>query len=168
MLTFTEEHHSTTVENIEKLEHEFNLNFPITYKNHLLKHNGGTCTPSTFYFKERRRRLFGIGFKMVKTDSCINYFFAINGDEYDDLNDAIHIYKTDQKRLPNHILPIADDPGGNLICISCGAKDYGKIYFWDHENEIDYTKYDDYNYTNLHLIAHDLDSFLASLVFSND
>jgi hypothetical protein len=52
---------------------------------------------------------------------------------------CIQIYKLEEKWLPSHILPIAHDPLGNLICISCGTTDNEGVYFWDHENEVDYS-----------------------------
>ncbi|WP_394370020.1 SMI1/KNR4 family protein [Sphingobacterium micropteri] len=36
---------------------------------------------------------------------------------------------------------MAHDPGGNLVCISCDSDDKGCIYFWNHENDLDYTLY---------------------------
>ena len=62
--------------------------------------------------------------------------------------------------MPDFIFPIANDPGGNLICMD--AKD-GKIYFWDHENEVDYSIYDDAVKTNLHFVANSLKEFLNNL-----
>lgn len=32
-------------------------------------------------------------------------------------------------------MPIATDSFGNKLCIGVKGKHYGKIYFWDHENE---------------------------------
>jgi hypothetical protein len=37
--------------------------------------------------------------------------------------------------VPVGILPIGDDPGGNLICMCINRENYGKIYFCDHELE---------------------------------
>ncbi len=76
--------------------------------------------------------------------------------------------KFDEKRMANHILPIACDALGNLICISCSGKDLGAIYFWDHENEVDYSVSDDSDYSNLFHIADNLESFLNSLTETLD
>ena len=62
------------------------------------------------------------------------------------------------------MLPIAHDSQGNIICISCGKNDYGRVYFWDHEDEVDYTESRDDDYSNLYLIADDFSSFLEGLM----
>lgn len=35
--------------------------------------------------------------------------------------------------VPARLLPIADDPGGNLFCIVLSGSDRGAVCFWDHE-----------------------------------
>lgn len=142
-----------TPEEIVKIEKKINLKFPAEYKEHLLKYNGGQCTPNLFTFIENG----------TQTDSCIDWFLAIYDGEYDNLEQYIDIYKLDEKRLPIHIVPIAHDPGGNLICISCGSNDNGSVYFWDHESEVDYNTASDDDYSNLYLIADSFNNFLKNL-----
>jgi hypothetical protein len=138
---------------IEKIEQFVKLNFPIEYKEHLLKYNGGRCIPNVFNFIE----------KGCKTNSCIDWFLAIYDGEIDNLKNYIKIYKLESKRLPYHILPIAHDPLGNLICISCCGLDMGSIYFWDHENEVNYDIASDDDYSNLYLIARNFNEFIENL-----
>jgi SMI1-KNR4 cell-wall len=137
---------------IKEVENLIGLSFPNQYTNHLLRYNGGKCKPDIFTFEEDG----GIA------RSRIQLFFAIH-DGKNNLVNNINIYKIDEKRLPIHILPIADDPFGNLICISCGEKDYGFIYFWNHENEVDYAESDAYDYSNLYLITKNFDDFINTL-----
>jgi hypothetical protein len=40
-------------------------------------------------------------------------------------------------RLPEGFLPIADAEGGNLVCLSLRSCDFGAIWFWDHERELE-------------------------------
>ncbi len=138
---------------IEQIERFVNLNFPKEYKKHLLKHNGGQCSPNMFSFTENGKI----------TESFVDWFLAIYDGEYDNLKNYIEIYKVKEKRLPTHILPIAHDPGGNLICISCSNHDLGYVYFWDHEKEVNYKKSDDSNYANLYLIAKGFNEFINGL-----
>ena len=138
---------------IEELENFFGFIFPDEYKKHLQKNNGGQCTPNMFGFNERGKQTY----------SSIDWFLAIYDGEYDNLEDYIITYKVKEKRLPSHILPIAHDPGGNLICISCGNNDYGYVYFWDHESEVNYNISNNNDYGNLHLIAKGLNEFIDSL-----
>ena len=43
--------------------------------------------------------------------------------------------------ISNKTLPIADDPWGNVICISLHEEDYGTVYFANHEFEDTETGY---------------------------
>ena len=144
---------SLKLSQIEAVEKFSGLKFPESYKNHLLKYNGGQCDPNVFSFTENGER----------TQSNINWFLAIDDEEDESLQEYINDYKIDEKRLPKHILPIAHDPFGNLICISCGKKDFGYVYFWDHEEEVDYQISKDDDYSNLYLIKDDFDKFINEL-----
>lgn len=44
------------------------------------------------------------------------------------------MYQKWKNRIIHGFIPIAEDPGGNLILLNCTGKDEG-IYFWDHELE---------------------------------
>ena len=39
--------------------------------------------------------------------------------------------------MPHSIIPIAEVPGGNLICIGVKNNVFEKIYLWSHENELE-------------------------------
>ena len=153
MAIFSDTQAPLELSQIEEVERFSGLTFPESYKNHLLKYNGGQCDPNTFSFIENGER----------TQSDIDWFLAINDDEDENFKDYFKDYKIDEKRLPNHILPIAHDSFGNLICISCSGKDCGYVYFWDHENEVDYQIYGDDDYSNLYLIEDDFDKFINGL-----
>lgn len=153
MVTFTQTKAPLSLSEIEEIEKYVGLTFPQTYKEHLLKYNGGQCHPNIFSFIEKGKA----------TDSCVDWFFAIYDGEYNNLKKEIRMVKIDEKRMPIHMLPFAHDPLGNLICISCYGTDIGKIYFWDHENEVDYSIADDSDYSNLYPIAENLKDFFSSL-----
>ena len=153
MINFTQTERPALKSDIEEIERYVGLNLPYEYKQHLLKYNGGRCNPNTFSFIENDKI----------NESSVDWFLAIYDGKYDNLREYITIMKIEKKRTPEHIIPIAHDPGGNLICISCGAKDYGCIYFWDHENEVDYSTSNDSDYSNLYFIAKDFSNFLNEL-----
>ncbi len=139
---------------IRSVELLLGLRFPEQYRRHMMINNGGRCEPSEFSFIEDGR----------VSNSQIDWFHAIYDGEIDNLISVIKILKMDKKRVPTQIVPIAHDPGGNLICISCDGPDHGAIYFWDHEKEVDYSVSDDFDYSNLYFIAADFDGFLSGLV----
>lgn len=157
MIKFYDTESKLNILQIEEIEKYVGLNFPIENKNHLLNYNGGRCIPDIFEFKENGNL----------SESCIDWFLAIYDGKYDNLKRYIDIYKLDYKRLPSHILPIAHDPGGNLICISCNENENGYIYFWDHENEVDYITSHDKNFSNMHLIAKSFNEFIHQLKEDN-
>jgi cell wall assembly regulator SMI1 len=153
MIVFNQTESQLKIEQIEEVEKYVGLNFPNEYKDHLLKFNGGQPTPNIFKFNQNSRENL----------SNIDWFLAIYDGEYDNLKKEIEMVKIEEKRMPEHMLPIAHDPGGNLICISCDYEDKGHIYFWDHEKEVDYSVSDDRDYSNLYLIAKSFNEFINGL-----
>ena len=153
MVTFYKTESQIKLDQIKEIEDYVGLKFPQEYKVHLLKYNGGKCSPNIFKFIENGKL----------TNSNIDWFLAIYDGVYDNLKNEIEMMKIDEKRLPVQIIPIAHDSGGNLICISCGGQDEGYIYFWDHENEVDYSISNDNDYSNLYLISEDFNSFIEGL-----
>jgi hypothetical protein len=153
LVTFSNTEPLINIEEVLEVEKYIGLNFPKEYVDHILLYNGGQCDPNVFKFNE----------KGVLTESCIDWFLAIYEGEYDNLKNYIDTYKLEEKRLPYQMIPIAHDPGGNLICISCIGQDVGFVYFWDHENEVNYKVSDDSNYSNLFLIAESFNEFISNL-----
>jgi hypothetical protein len=66
--------------------------------------------------------------------------------------------KTYRGRIPANLLPIAHDPGGNVICLSLSGNDKGNVYFWDKDYEREPP-----DYSNLYLIAKTFDDFIDFL-----
>lgn len=153
MIIFSHTELPITQFQINEIEQIIGLRLPEEYKKHLLTYNGGRCLPNRFFFDENGKR----------TSSGIDWFLAIYDGKYDNLKNYIKIYKKEEKRLPHNILPIAHDPGGNLVCISCVGEDFGYIYFWDHEKEVDFQDPDHNEYSNLYLVAKSFQSFLDEL-----
>lgn len=153
MITFFSEETPITDFQLIEFEKVLGLTLPSEYRNHLLQHNGGQCSPNLFSFFE----------KGDKTTSRVDWFLALYEGDYDNLKNYADMYKIAEKRMPDGFLPIAHDDGGNLVCIACRGEDFGKIYFWDHEKEVDYNSSDDSDYGNLYFIAPSFSDFLAGL-----
>lgn len=150
MAIFFDTEEPTDRELIRSLENKLGIQFPIEYVNHLLKYNGGRCEPNVFTFKENG----------IMSSSSIDWFLALYSGEYDNLEDYCDLYKLKKKRLPYTFFPIAHDAGGNLICMDSSD---GKVYYWDHENEVDYESSEDSNRQNCHYISATVDEFLLNL-----
>ncbi len=153
MTTFFNTQLPATLTELDSLECDAGVVFPSEYRNHLLQYNGGQCSPNVFRFSENGK----------VTSSFIDWFLATQREGWGSLKDYIETFKVDEKRIPSHLIPIAFDPGGNLVCLSCAGNDVGAIYFWDHENEVDYSAADDNNYSNLYFVANSLHQFLSDL-----
>lgn len=135
-----------TVLDIQKLEEKLDISLPSDYRSFLLSYNGGKPDPAAFPLPENP----------VDTHAMVDWFYCIHdGDPYD-LETFLNIMTT---RIPNGLLPIAIDPGGNQICIQVVGDERGKIYFWDHEEE---PFHDPQDYDGTLLIANNFSEFLDS------
>lgn len=132
-------------EDIMRLERRLDIKLPELYRDHLLKHNGGYPNNACFSAEQG-------------TGSCIHYFYAIYDGEYSNFYEYYFIYKVEQQRMPNNIIPVAYDESGNQICISVSGDDLGVVYFWDHEEETQPATYE-----NLYKISDDFNDFLDKL-----
>ena len=89
----------------------------------------------------------------------MNVLFSINsGNRNTTLEEQLILY---HDRVPKPLLPIANDAGGNLICISTSGPDQGCIYFWEHENEVE--EGEEPTMENVWFVAPDFDTFLSHL-----
>ena len=145
-------------EDIADFENEVGIKFPEDYKRFMLKSNGGTPEEEWLYdfFDEVTE---------VENTSVIREFFSLFSDEAVKMSNLKKIYKTMtyEEMIPNDMLPIADDPGGNVIGISLNKDDYGYVYFINHE-------YDDLDtgYLVKSKIAESLTEFLDALYLSEE
>lgn len=65
-------------------------------------------------------------------------------------------------RITPDLLVIGDAPGGNQICLGVSGSAYDKVYFWDHEGELD-SRGTNGSSTNLYLISNTFRDFVESL-----
>jgi cell wall assembly regulator SMI1 len=141
---------SLTQDAIERFERQIGTTLPETYRSFLLRYNGGHPEPNMFPIQ---------GF-YADTHGLLEWFFCIaKGDVYD-LAENEQLY---HNRVPPDLLPIATDPGGNLICLAIEGKNQGKIYFWHHEDEVGKGIHPTYN--NVYFVANSFDDLLNSLTY---
>jgi len=96
------------------------------YINHIKKYHGGYPSPEVFDFNRSNK---------IKESSIVQRFLDIT-DGDNSIFKYLQIYN---ERIPHGCIPIAYDPGGNLILMNTGNDK--SIYFWDHENEQCYFAY---------------------------
>ncbi|MEG3895990.1 MULTISPECIES: SMI1/KNR4 family protein [unclassified Microcoleus] len=136
---------------IKSLEERLGMQLPQNYINFLLSHNGGFPEIGGFVYRSEAANRLGV----------VNRFLGIHSGKYDNLDDYLMLYKEREKRIPSNLIPIANDPGGNLICLSIDGSDLGNVYFWDHDWESEDEA--EVNYSNVYCIANSLEEFFQNL-----
>jgi len=137
---------------IDKLERKLNKKLPDEYRKFLLLYNGGTPIRNLF------TRNLELGCLVV------NDLHGINAEhKYNDLYHMIDVY---DGRIPSNFIPIGGDPGGNVFCLCISEDFYGKVYFWDHNNEDDSDEKVNKHASltnNMYFLSDDFNSFVNRL-----
>lgn len=147
---------NNTTEKIKIFEKLIENELPSGYKEFLLNYN---CIAFEQYVVFPFLELYPRDEK-----SMIDIFFGLlSGDSYD----LMENYNDYQGRMPSDFIPIASDPGGNILCISVSNSSKGRIFFWDHEDE---EIFEDGSCTNqnIYLVAESFDELIDSLEFYID
>ena len=139
-----------TNRDLDEFEKATGLSLPALYREFLKKNNGGESDADVFDVPD------GWG------TTVVNRFFGIQqGAMYDLFKD----WRRMKRRIPSHLLAIAEDPAGNRIIMETSGANAGKIYLWDHERQPpdeERTENPD-DYPNIHPVAANLDAFLKIL-----
>jgi hypothetical protein len=146
---------ATSPEAIAEFEARWGVLLPFEYQQFLLKSNGGMPIPENFRVPD----FHGQG-------SALTSFYGIhNGPEHNRLDQACDVHR---ERIPADLIPIAWDAFGNEVCIGWKGERQGKIYFWDHEDELDENGLFVQDYRNVFWVANSLQEFLDSLMTLED
>jgi hypothetical protein len=140
---------TVTRKDISSFEEKLKISLPISYKNYLLRCNGGNPDDGTYSMSEN-----------IDGDeefSGIDWFYSISNDYTTSLEKNINTF---YGRVPYDMIPIGEDGGGNQICLGISGERYGKVYFWDHDWESDE---DEPWYENVYLIANSFEDFINKL-----
>jgi hypothetical protein len=129
-----------------KQEQYLECEFPKDYRKFLLEYNGGIPEKALIYFSN--------------DGGIIDLFFGICDDDIYGLKSNNNSYIN---RIPSNTIAIACDPGGNLFLISIRGDDYGQIYFWDHEFEVDWNSGQEADYSNLTFVAKSFTDLINNL-----
>jgi hypothetical protein len=138
---------------IKSVSTKLGLPFPRLYIQFLLAHNGGMVEP--LY-----SRCFPIEGCKRDTHGLIHVFFEVGSGDAVDLAAK---YKVFRRRIPAGLLPIASDPGGNLICLACKGERKGQVFFWDRAFEANTDEGEKVGWDNVFFIAASLEEFFRSL-----
>lgn len=117
-------------QDVIEIENELGIKFPEDYKDFIIQMNGGIPQEDMLYdFYDEVSEL--------ENTSIIRRFFSLYVDNLVLKNNLKVIYNTMKNEgiISVDMLPIADDPAGNIISISLNDEDYGSIYYLNHEFE---------------------------------
>lgn len=148
---------------LKRIEREYEVVLPPLYRFFLLNYKQSLSDQEIAYPCQEPPPWSGNG----RTLTLDGFLLAAAGNE--SLEETIDNY---YDRLPAALVPLSVDMAGNLICIGVSDEATGKIYFWDHENELEARlmlqedlgdiTVDDY-WDNLYLIADSFLDFIRSM-----
>jgi len=136
-----------TKSDIYLLEAKLGINLPIEYKDFLLLHNGGRPEKDHYGFVEN------------DNGSVLDWFFAIY--KGDNCINLLKEFLRHENRIPKEFIPIARDPGSNIVCLGVNGSEYGKVYFWEFDQAVPYGE--EPNFDNMYLLANNFTDFINGL-----
>ena len=105
----------------------------------------------------------------LSEDATLSYMYGGNEDYLYSLERSLETYT---ERMPETLIPVGDDGGGNKICLGVKGQEKGMVFFWDHENEWDEEDYleeegepmpEEFKFQNVYLIANSFEEFLNQI-----
>jgi cell wall assembly regulator SMI1 len=143
---------------LKRFEKKIKAQLPKDYREFLLQTNGG-------YTEKVLSYPFTLNGK--PSASNIDSFYGLSEEEGE--GSLIENFDTfrdkDEPRMLDYMIPIGEDEGGNQIVLLLNKKEYGHVYFWDHESEIDFENMEEgeSDRDNCHPIAKSFTEFLNLL-----
>jgi hypothetical protein len=126
-------------------ETKLGVSFPEDYKQFLLTYNGGIPYPQRV--------------KIPNTNHTVllDFFYGIM--KVPDCRDLTYAYRISKDDLPEGVIPIGHDPGGNPFFLWTVGDQRGYVYFWDRRSFFS----ESIDSTDVYYLAESFTSLLASL-----
>jgi len=121
MAIFVKTEQPVTNTDLDEVQRKFGFSFPVEFRDHYLKQNGGRPRNSLY---EKDDTVFVVSaFFPIKYGNCL-------------FEDVVRDLK-EQEAFPKYLVPFADDPGGDHYCFSVREKDAGSIWIfrWDYYDD---------------------------------
>lgn len=117
--------HPPNAQDVARLEGKLGGSLPDDYRYFLSKYGGGMLSSEDGTIKVAVAEPCPWG-DLVRPEL---FYALLPGHRYD-LEVQLETYRG---RIPDGVLPIADDPGGNQTCLDVAGAFPGSVWFWDHE-----------------------------------
>ena len=99
---------------------------PEEYRNHLVHNEGKLPSPAIVEF---------LGIDGHTNAVIVRSLFRLDSTDADNIKQN-YVFYVVSGRIEKGYIPIAEDVGGNVLCIGMNADNRGKLFFWDHELEV--------------------------------
>ncbi len=136
---------NVTEDELTAFESSLGHRLPEDYRQFLLKHNGGKSNLTAFKYKRREH---------LKLGEVRIFFGILENHDRDTVQRYISFFRDDSEISANW-LPIGRGGAGNIVFLSVGGTDKGKVYYWLFETEPENER--------LFLIAESFAEFLEQL-----
>ena len=152
-----------TAEDISSLELELGIQLPSDYRELLLAANGILfASLLMFEVREEYSSTYDDGREAVRVFASLGGENAVH---------SIRLLRTAyefEERVPDWIVPVGDNGSGIVfICISCGERDYGRVYVWSPQ-QLWEEEENEQTYRYLYRAADSFTEFIDSLEESPD
>jgi len=149
-MQMTEHNNPTSEQEIQKFGELIHATLPYDYRNFLLKYNGGK--PEYYIFPENDNTY----------QLALDLLHGLNtNNNYSDLK---WNYNTYTDRIMDSFIPIADEIGGDQFVLGVKGDFKGKVYLWDHNEELDNDKFQENILPdNMYLLADSFTDFMEQL-----
>lgn len=167
----SDEFHGMPEHELIVLEQSLGVRFPASYRAFLMAYGASGFKHGISYHPAIPLPAYlspeGIG--------DISFFYGPKSDRYETYSLA-EMIRALAERMPENIIPIGGETGGNEICLGIRGPETGKVYYWDHENEWDEEDYlerglpvpPDMKFQNVHRIADSFEDFIARLYIADE
>lgn len=115
-----------TQEDINKAEVLVGGKMPPEYWMWMKLYNGGRPERAVFNIPSEKGGVY--------SDSFVNWFYSVSEDRSLNFLTKNKLYII-QPRFEKGLIAVAEDGFGNMVLLSIREKDYGQVFFWDHEKE---------------------------------
>ncbi|MBC8059077.1 MAG: SMI1/KNR4 family protein [Clostridiaceae bacterium] len=148
MISITSYEEETSKVKINQLEIKCGFSFSEEYVEFLDKYNGGKPESNITELPNTEIRSF-----------LITSFYGICKEAVNDIFQTLQIY---EGRIPQKCIPIAQAEGGNLLCMNLDSDKFGYIYYWDHDEELNF-EIGEIKIENLYFVATSFREFFEKI-----